>query len=235
MPIAQPGLPRLIGRGIGDNGKTGRTLDGPRTVRFAANETIHRAGETPDNVHLIQSGMAKVVSHLPSGQARIVRLHGTGHWLGLEGLLRQPCGHAVIAVRELEAYRFPVDGFPGHPGQDYGPAGPLARQWHSDLRQAEKWISEFSTGGIPRRVACLLAYLAELEHGDGACTVELLTVSEMAEILGVTQESVSRVLAAFKRRGVLERPAGAPRDTFRLDYARLRQQAVLSTSDPVEF
>jgi CRP/FNR family transcriptional regulator len=177
--------------------------------------------------------MAKVVSYLPNGQARIVRLHGTGHWIGLEGLLGQPCGHAIIAVREIEADRFPVGGFPGHPGQDYGPAGPLARQWHMDLRQAERWISEFSTGGIPRRVACLLAYLAELEHGHGACTVELLTVSEMAEILGVTQESVSRVLAAFKRRGVLERPAGGgPRDTFRLDYVRLRQQAASSTSDP---
>jgi len=55
------------------------------------------------------------------------------------------------------------------------------------------------------RVARLLKYLAELEYDKPLDRVELLTVCEMAEILGVTQESVSRILATFKRRAILQK------------------------------
>ena len=66
------------------------------------------------------------------------------------------------------------------------------------------------SGGQPARlptprVARLLKYLAELEYDKPLDRVELLTVCEMAEILGVTQESVSRILATFKRRAILQK------------------------------
>jgi CRP/FNR family transcriptional regulator len=103
--------------------------------------------------------------------------------------------------------------------------GQLLCQWHGDLAQADRWIADFSTGGIKSRVARLLEYLAELKQGESRDRVELLTVNEMAEILGVTQESVSRILAAFKRSDILQKQADPQRQTYRLDTGRLRREA----------
>ena len=56
--------------------------------------------------------------------------------------------------------------------------------------------------------------------------VELLTTEEMSDILGVTPESVSRVIADFKREGILENIENNPEPLFSCDLARLRQETV---------
>ena len=200
-------------------------LSGCRPKCFAPNEVIYRERDRGSRIFLIRRGLVKVLTYLPSGQTRIVRLHSNGHWIGLERLLDQPCGHTAIAVGELEVDAFPVPSLHRLHHEDPDTLGQLLLQWHLDLAQADKWISEFSTGGIKSRVARLLTYLAELEHGPGARTVELLTVTEMAEILGVTQESVSRVVAAFKRCGILCKADSCRRESFRLDIEMLQRES----------
>jgi len=73
--------------------------------------------------------------------------------------------------------------------------------------------NDFSTGGIRPQVARLL------EYGQPLDRVELLTVCEMAEILGVTQESVSRILATFKRGEILQKLSDPSREIYRIDAA----------------
>jgi DNA-binding transcriptional ArsR family regulator len=73
--------------------------------------------------------------------------------------------------------------------------------------------------------ARLLKYLAELEYGQPRNRIELLTVNEMAEILGVTPESVSHHIAAFKRVAILKKDDDPLRDIYQLDVARLQQEA----------
>lgn len=193
-----------------------------RTKNFAANEVIFREREQVDGIFLIRRGLVKVLRYLPSGHSRIIRLHGGGQWIGLERLLGKPCGHTAIALGGLEVDRFAIPS-PQRLRRDYPDTlEQLIWQWHHDLVQADKWIADFSTGDIKTRVASLLTYLAELEHGPGARTVELLTVNEMAEILGVTPESVSRVLAAFKRLDILSRDRDRLKESFRLDLAKLQ-------------
>ena len=172
---------------------------------FQAKEVIYRESAGVDRICIIRSGLVKLLSYLPNGRARIVRLHARNQWLGLEGLLGEPYEHTAIAVDDVV-----VEYLSTHSVQHLVMDAPgrllqLLHQWHVDLAQADKWISEFSTGGIRPRVARLLQFLAELEYGCPTDRVELLTVSEMAEILGVTPESVSRIVATFKRRDILQK------------------------------
>ncbi len=74
----------------------------------------------------------------------------------------------------------------------------LLKQGYLDLAKADRWIADFTTCGIKPRVARLVDFLSKIEFGESSTRVELLTVHEMAEMLGVTPESVSRVLAEFK-------------------------------------
>ena len=174
---------------------------------------------------MIRSGLVKLLSYLPNGRARIVRLHASNHWIGLEGLLGQPYEHTAIAVDDVEVEQVAIHNLQRLHRNDPMMLSQLLCQWHGALVHADRWISDFSTGGIKPRVARLLEFLAELEYGKPLERVELLTVCEMAEILGVTQESVSRILATFKRHDILSKQSDPSREIYRLDVARLQQEA----------
>ena len=194
--------------------------------QFQAKETLYREGEQVGSVYLIRSGMVKLLSYLPNGRVRIVRLHGRAHCLGLEGLLRLPFEHTAVAVHDVEVEYFPIQRLRRLQGEDPAKFTELLYQWHLYLRQADKWIAEFSTGEIKPRVARLLHFLASFEQEEEQFgTFGLLTVEEIAEILGVTPESVSRHLAEFKRTSVLRRDAGTTPKNYRIDTDRVAQEA----------
>ncbi|MDT8387527.1 MAG: Crp/Fnr family transcriptional regulator [Thiogranum sp.] len=193
--------------------------------RFVAQSVIYRESDSIDRVYVVRGGMVKLLSYLPNGRARIVRLHARNHWIGLEGLLGHTYEHTAIAVGDVEVQHISIHSLRRLYRDDPRALGELLHQWHGDLAQADRWISDFSTGGIKSRVARLLEYLAELECGEPSDQVELLTVHEMAEIIGVTQESVSRILAAFKRNAILQRQTDPQREIYRLDTGKLQHEA----------
>jgi len=52
-------------------------------------------------------------------------------------------------------------------------------------------------------------------------------VNEMADVLGVTPESVSRVMAEFKRNNTLSKIRDTPVDIFKLDSLQLQIESQL--------
>ena len=91
-----------------------------------------------------------------------------------------------------------------------------------NLNIADAWITQFSTGSIKARVARLITFLSYLETETPPDFVELLTCEEMASVLGVTTESVSRTLADFKRQQILQR-VGNRGDVYRRNPQLLKE------------
>ena len=95
--------------------------------------------------------------------------------------------------------------------------------------QSIRFLSEcslvFSTGGIKPRVARLVDFLSNLEHGKSSNIVDLLTVHEMADMLGVTPESVSRILAEFKRNDTLHKVGSQAAEKYEIDSNKLNQES----------
>lgn len=193
---------------------------------FSAKEIIYCESDCSDTVYIIRSGLVKLLNHLPNGRARIVRLHGKGAWIGLGGLLNHPCEHTAIAIGEVEMYTIPVSRFHALKYHDPQHYFQFIEKLYEYLCQADMWISEFSTGTIKPRVARLINFLSEIEYGESSALVDLLTVHEMADILGVTPESVSRILAELKRDDVLHRlNNGLTPELYQLDTQVLQAMA----------
>lgn len=174
-----------------------------KTRHIGSREVLFYEGQPADTVYAVRRGLIKLASHRVTGRARIVRLHGQGDWIGLGGLLDQPYEHTAIAVGEVEICPIAARKLRALRYDDPQVYCNLMETWYFHLRSADIWISEFSTGPIKARVARLLCFLAKLEFGPASTIVELLTCDEMASVLGVTAESVSRILAAFKRDAIL--------------------------------
>jgi CRP/FNR family transcriptional regulator len=193
---------------------------------FSANEIIHREGDPVDRVYIILNGIVKLVSYLPNGRARIIRLHNSNQWLGLEGLTGQLYEHTAVAVGDVEVNYVPISSLRDLEQQDPWQYSQILKHVYRHLAQADKWIADFSTGGIKPRVARLLFFLSDIKYGKSSSLIDLLTVQEMADILGVTQESVSRILADFKRKDTLSKPENETSDeTYEIDQRELGNEA----------
>lgn len=173
---------------------------------------VYREGEHAETAFTLRRGLVKAIRYLPDGSERIVRLHTAGDAFGIERLLGLPYEQTVISVNHAELCRIPVSVL-----RDVSERSPqlykrLVEHWHEHVRRADTWITLFSTGSVRARLARLINYLAEFEPDAGRGQVELLQGEEMAAILGVTQESVSRVLADFKRKGMLRHAEDDPHE-----------------------
>ncbi len=200
-------------------------LQGCKQKTFSAKEVIYQEGDYANNVYAIRSGLVKLIRYLPNGRARIIRLHGSGAWLGLGGLLNQPCEHTAVAIEAVEVYCIPVNKLLALKQKQPQHFFQFMEKWYEHLCEADMWIAEFSTGAIRSRVARLVRFLSEIEYGQSSAVVELLTVHEMADILGVTQERVSQLLAEFKRSDVLHKLETPFNNVYRIDCAELHQIA----------
>jgi CRP/FNR family transcriptional regulator len=192
---------------------------------YRTKQTVFREGETADTVFAIRRGLIKLIAYSPDGRMRIVRLHGKGALLGLGGLLDPAYEHTAVAVDEVEADCISLAAVARLRKDDPDLYCRLLESWYAYLRSADLWITDFSTGSIRARVARLVNFLSTLQHDSPSTEVELLTCEEMAGILGVTVESVSRTLAEFKRNKFLRAVRSNPAKRYERDARALQLAA----------
>jgi len=201
----------------------GPAIVATRLVHYAPSDTIYREGDDVEALYVIREGRIKLLNHLENGRARIVRLHNRGSTIGLNGLIDEAHSHTAMAVDEVTAYQIPMHLIKTVKDDDPDAYCQLLELWHEYLKMADTWITEFSTGAIRSRVARLIRFLVETDEATGPREVTLLTVDEMADVLGVTPESVSRIMADLKRRKILQAISGLP-DYYRCNIESLRQE-----------
>ena len=145
------------------------------------------------------------MAHLPSGRVRILGLHGRGAILGLDtpASRTDTYDHTAIAVTDVHCDWAPTSQLRRLRDQRSEAYLDLVERYCEELKHAERWITEFSGDTTTCRIARVIKYLSELQDPTEPDRVELLTCQEMAEVIGASTESASRVLAKFKRLGIL--------------------------------
>jgi len=194
------------------------------TRRFEAHSRLFREGAAASEVFVILRGLVKLVRHLPNGRVRIVGLHGPGAALGQPVCSRVlPLhSHSAVTMAPVVAQWWRSAGLHHLRREQPECYIDLLERFHAQASQADLWITEFSTGRIRSRVARLILFLEQIEAELGEGEVELLTCQAMGEILGITPESVSRVVASMKRKGILSAMPGVEEQCLRCDMRALQ-------------
>jgi CRP/FNR family transcriptional regulator len=175
-------------------------------------------------VFTIRSGVVRFERTTDRGDRRIVRLAGRGDLIGQEALLQRPYADEAICCTPVQLCRIPrtlVDDLAQ--GQGALPRELMLR-WQVALDAAEAWVAELSAGPARRRLLRLLQRLAA--HADAAGQVWLPRREEIGAMLGMTEETASRLVSALKRDGVL---ALSPGRSARLNLPALN--AALQAAD----
>jgi CRP/FNR family transcriptional regulator len=196
-----------------------------RRRRVAKGETVFAAGDESDRCATLIRGALKIAAHGADGTERILSLV---HPAGFVGEMFAPVAHHdVIALTDSELCEFgradyekAIDRFPAL-------AKALLRRSAEDLFEARSLVELQARRGARGRVAGLLLAIARAASHSPCHLAERfelpLSRGEIAGVLGITIETVSRQLTALERDGVIERQ-GARGIVVRAP-ARLEKQA----------
>lgn len=184
----------------GDFGSIHRPID---QLVHAPGAEIYATGDPATSLFTIRSGLVKLTQFLPDGTQRIVRLLRTSDVIGLEAIIADTYQHTVVALQPTELCRLPTDVVRTLSRSNSRLYHELMSRWHRALSDADRWITEFSTGPARGRVIRLLLWLTEFNE-EGRC--DLFGREDLGAVLGLTTETASRIMAELKRQGYISEP-----------------------------
>lgn len=185
---------RLLDRGV------------PRSIDQG--DTLHFAGERSERVHLVTSGVLKLVARDGSGSETILGLAASGDVVGelgeIDGL-HQPLD--VIAATRCEVIGLDANNFLEAVVASPAAARSLLEQQATRLRWVYGTALERSSGEVPARLAGRLLDLADMIGSieDGAVSVDMpLRQADLGRLAGVCRESACKTLRRFKSEGLVD-------------------------------
>lgn len=169
---------------------------------YAEGTVIYEEGHEDNAIYTIRDGLVKLVRHEPDGKERIIRLMKTADTLGLERILGRPYGHTAIAIQPVAVCRIPIGVLRQLDTEKPRFYRKLMERWANALLQADDYIMMLLSGTVKQRVVQLIGWLADIDHTHRSRVV-MLNGRDIAAILDITPESVSRILAELKRQKIL--------------------------------
>lgn len=173
------------------------------------------------HLFLLKSGFVKLTTALPDGRSQVLRLGAAWQFLGIEALGDQRYPYAAEAATEVSVcmirYKDLLRVLESNPPISIRVIQALNRE----LQRSNDMIRNLGLMSSTERVA---SFLLSMAPNGSAPDEELpmpLSRKDMAEMLGLTVETVSRVVSKLMRDAIIHAPAG--RNQFRiLDHERLR-------------
>lgn len=169
-------------------------------MQLSAKAVLYRGGDKGADVFTIRKGLVRLVHYATNGTRRIVRLLKAGSVCGLEVLVGSQYHHTAEAVSETDICRIPASVLMQIESRNPKLHRALMGRWQDSLDEADAVITELSTGSSQARVARFLLHASADQHRTEC---QQLPRQDIAALLGLTVETVSRVFTEFKRNGWL--------------------------------
>lgn len=199
LPLRQPDLALPL-RGKLPDPATGLGALGI-AMSFGRNTEIYAEGEPPAHVYKVVSGVVRISKLLPDGRRQISAFHTAGDMFGFEaGDLHHASAEAVVPVK-LIAYRWQSLLLAGV--RSVNLVRDLLNLTMIGLRNTQEHLLLLGRKNALERVAAFLLDMAKRSNADEI--VELaMPRHDIADYLGLTLETVSRMFAELKQQGAIE-------------------------------
>jgi CRP-like cAMP-binding protein/CheY-like chemotaxis protein len=200
-------MPNDLNHFLDDAQKTGdlASLSLNRKVHLIRKkQDIYLEGDEATRLYFVQSGRVKTVKTTDSGKELLVGLHGPGDFFGYLPLLENtPHRDSAIAVDEAEVLYIPKDDFTELLLRNPAVDQQLVRRLASQVSEQAEQLLALAYNSIRRRVADTLVQLHAQAGGTAEAAIQL-TRDDMAAMVGIAPESLSRTLNEFKQDGLIE-------------------------------
>ncbi|WP_158913212.1 Crp/Fnr family transcriptional regulator [Caulobacter sp. S45] len=183
-----------------------RQLADCATVKtYAPGDLLIREGDTFDHVFNITEGMVMLFKLLGDGRRQVLGFLFKGDFLGLTGGVDYQFG--VQALTSVQSCRFPRVPFRRLLLETPRLEEELLSRASDELMSAREHLTLLGRKTAVERVSSFLLYIADREAKvGGAPDLAFLpmTRADMGDFLGLTTETVSRVISSLKRQQVIQ-------------------------------
>jgi CRP/FNR family nitrogen fixation transcriptional regulator len=170
-------------------------------MSFGRNAEIYAEGETSGYVYKVISGVVRVSKLLPDGRRQITAFHIPGEMFGLEAdEIHHASAEAVVPTKVI-AYRWE-----GVVGAERQPANFVRELLNLTVRCLRHTQDHLLLLGRKNALERLAAFLLEMSARMGGGSVLDLAMPrhDIADYLGLTLETVSRMFTELKEMGAIE-------------------------------
>jgi CRP/FNR family transcriptional regulator, cyclic AMP receptor protein len=192
---------------LGDSERSALLAAG-KPGRFNDDDILVLQGESGEALYVLTAGMVKVTVAAETGVETTVAVRSRGDLIGefavLDGMPRTATARAVGIVGAVRISRANFTAF----GDRYpGALGTITRSLVAKMRAATERHAAERTWGARERLAQVIYGLAA-DFGKPAASGDVviplpLTQLELGELAGVAVSTTERVLAEFRRKGVI--------------------------------
>lgn len=168
---------------------------------------VFREGEPLEFLYAVRRGSFRVSAMVREGLEQVTAFRGAGELLALDALADERHATSAMALEDSEVVSVPYDGLREalalQPDVAQAFRGLLGRE----LVRGQKRLLLLGTLKAEERVAAFLLNMAVRAAPHEDSTTELpipMTRADIGSYLGLTLETVSRILHRFQSRGLLE-------------------------------
>jgi CRP/FNR family transcriptional regulator, cyclic AMP receptor protein len=165
-------------------------------------------GQDPRGVFVICNGRVKLSASSAAGKSLILRVAEPGEVVGLPGTISgKPYEATAEALEPIQANFIPREPFleflRAHGEVALRVAEALSGIYYAIYREV-RYLG--LSGSVEEKLACFLLDFAAGRASDHAQTRATLTLTheEIAEMIGSSRETVTRLFADFKRKGLVQ-------------------------------
>lgn len=200
------------------------TVLSPKRRIVRAGDVIYRSGETFSELHILNSGLFKLISVSAEGREQVVGLKFRGDWMGFGAIAKGAYACDAVAMDTAEVWTVRYDDLlracAGHPAL----IEIVHEAMSSEIMRDRDSMTAMSTLPADARVVAFLHDWAGAlaDRGLRADQFSLrLTRAEIGNYLGLTLETVSRVLSKLVRERLITFNARSRRDVCIPDFDAL--------------
>ena len=198
---------------------------------YRKNENIYELGQPTAALHMVMRGRVKLRDKDWEGRDIAVSFAAEGEMFGVEALAEMP-RHVLsaTAAEASELLSIGVEPLKELLARDNVMARHLLRESAAVMTHMDERIKMLAFLDVPSRLAAMILWLADRygQRTDAGPEVPYwFTHQEMADLIGSTRETVTTVLAEFKRQGLI--------DTRSHRFVVLNRNAVVSRIKLPEF
>jgi CRP/FNR family transcriptional regulator len=173
-------------------------------VSFDVGDMLFMQGQPSTAMYAINDGAAKICTYSPDGWEQIVDITGPRHRLvGLQSIHDERYAYSAIATASITGCRISHRTVL-HRSREQGElALRLVRAINVHLTHSRSMLEVLGHRGAAAKIASFILLMApKSENGDSLWSLPV-SRSEIASLLGLSEETVCRFMASFKRHGAI--------------------------------
>jgi CRP/FNR family transcriptional regulator len=183
-----------------------------RIVTVPAGRPVMMEGAPAAELFSVSHGIVSVFKLMPDGRRQITGFLYPGSFLGVTFNAATTYAYSADAVTAVTLRAYPRRDFERLLDEVPGVRRAFIAAMADELTEAQDRMLLLAHRSASERLACFLLTLGRRQAGPGGGPVDAVFVpmrgSDIADYLGLTAETVSRTLAVFRRKKIIQADRG---------------------------